>query len=500
MSRNAQGNSDRSSTDSEEHAMSDQPGTRAFRRDAKPWCLGLRRTLAVSIVVGGVGTAIASGPLPNMGSSPARQADCVVTVLIADGTWIRGIVARIDSEGWHLLPIPGADSSTVSPGATIRPIAIVADLDGWCAWNLSGMREASDAQPAGMLVIQDAQLIPGALEVDGAVARWNHRWIGKIPLEVDRIRSLRLARGARVEPRDDADVVALVNGDEIIGFVEAIGTEVEVDALGPPPSSEQGRNGADEGVESVDQPREQSTDRVPPTEQPASGTRAIDLARVASIAFASTGATAATTPRAWTRDGSVVSCRGVAIGDDGALSFFLADDLLAGVHAGDTGSNLAADVVAILVEPDRIHPLAELVAGEAEVTTDAFRAPRAELGVRATSLDHLLGLDELRVLGPQSIEIDVDGLRDGECVFTATLSILEPAPADSAVGVEMRADGVNVGRARVTASGSVAMTAWIPAGVRRLEFVIDDGGNGIAGDRLLIRRGAFVVGPRPSGD
>lgn len=506
MSWNPQRDSDGPNTDAEEEAMSDQRGRRTIRsRAMRALRFGSRRHPALAMAVAVASVFCDGAPVSGAVPSPARRADCVVTALVADGSWVRGAVARIDAEGWHLLPIDAASPSSASRPRTIRPIALIADLDGWSAWNLSGGRDASDAQPAGMLVTQDGQLIPGALELDGSAARWNHRWIGKIPIDVDRIGSLRLTRGVRVAPRDDADVVTLVNGDQVVGFVESIGSEIEIDALASTPPSAPSGDGVGEPSDAGDRPREQSSERRPavedsiedPTEGASPGTRSIDLARVASIAFVSQVATDAATPRAWTRDGSVVACRNVTLGNDGALSFLLADEMLASVHAGETASNLAADVAALVIEPDRIRPLAGLVSAHTAQPTDATRAPRIGAGVRVDPVDHLLGLEDLRLFGPQAIEIDVAGLGDGDAALTATLSILEPAPVDAVVGVELRADGVSVGSARVTADGPIAMTARIPIGTRALELILDDGGNGIAGDRLLIRRGAIVLGPRP---
>lgn len=487
--------------------MSRRDGTHRFAESgASSGPFGLRSLLAATTFVLSVDAAAATPHPVGMGVSTANGDGCIVTALVEDGTWRRGVVTSIDPEGWRIDAIGSVGARGVDSMSIVRPIAVIVEIDGWCAWSPSGTRDASDAQPAGMLVTQDGQSIPGALEVDGSIARWNHRWIGKIPLEVDGVRSLRLLRDGRVEPRDDADVVLLANGDEILGFVESIGSEIVLDPLALLDDSDApggvGEEPSDEATERS-RPLDDATARprepVNAASNEALPARSIDLSRVAAVAFVPSGVAAAPSPRAWTRDGTVVACEGIAMGSDGALSFSLTDDLLAEVHAGDTSSNLAADTVGLVLEPARIRPLSERIATGGRTQDAAFRAPGAELGPRHSAFDQLLGLGELRFHGPQSVGIDVADLGGGTSVFTAVLSILEPAPADAALGVELRADGVPVGSVRLTVGRSEPFVAVIPEGVRDLELVLDDGGNGLAGDRLLIRRGAIIVPARRAG-
>ncbi|MEY2982523.1 MAG: hypothetical protein RL562_2750 [Planctomycetota bacterium] len=410
-----------------------------------------------------------------------------VRVLGEDGVCTTGVLERIDAEGWHLGQVAGANADIV----IVRAIAGMVELDGWSAWGTGGERVEAVSQPSGMLDLHDGQRLPGALEIDAGVAQWNHRWIGAIPVEIERVSVLRLAGGRAVRGRDDADIVLLLNADRIAGFVESIGSEVAIEPLESDLPEEDG--------EKPDEPVEDPSDDGARAAVPAD-IRSIELARIAAIAFAPTIDPPAPGALAWTRDGSVVRYRDLRLDDAGSLAFSLDDPMLSKARAEDTSANLAADVVGVVVSPARLHPISSLPVLDPLGPVDGYRVSGGlRRGPSDDGSDHVLGLSDLVLLGPQRLSFDVGGLGGAGLVLSMECGVLEPAPPDALVGVEVHADGVRIERFVQRSGASAPIAVPLPEGTRRLDLVVDDGGNGIAGDRLLVRRAVVISRPRSDG-
>ena len=95
------------------------------------------------------------------------------------------------------------------------------------AWRFIRER-AGDHQPMSSpyLRLTDGQVVPGNLTGEGETPLWRNAWLHPLPLELDRIREMRLVEGAEVPVATEADEVVLVNGDRLRGLVESIGTHV----------------------------------------------------------------------------------------------------------------------------------------------------------------------------------------------------------------------------------------------------------------------------------
>lgn len=88
---------------------------------------------------------------------------------------------------------------------------------------------------AGVLELIDGQRLVGTLvpgDGDGALVWWNHTALGTLRVPLERIADIVLAENIKGVPSSTEileDVVILVNGDRITGFVEQVGSLVMID-------------------------------------------------------------------------------------------------------------------------------------------------------------------------------------------------------------------------------------------------------------------------------
>jgi hypothetical protein len=94
-------------------------------------------------------------------------------------------------------------------------------------WRYVRERAGDDAAMVAPYVrFTDGQIVPGNLTADGETPLWRSAWLHPLPLDLERIREVRLVEGATVPVATEADEVVLVNGDRIRGLVDSIGTHL----------------------------------------------------------------------------------------------------------------------------------------------------------------------------------------------------------------------------------------------------------------------------------
>lgn len=421
------------------------------------------------------------------GERKARTTEApVVEVLGVDGRWTRGWLESLDARAWRLRPM-GVESESVE-----LPISGVAAA-------IVGSKRAGDAVPAtstlpmdamppvglGVLLTIDGQRLVGSLQVAAGAAAWDHRWIGSIPLDLERLAGIRLLGDAPPAGRPDADVVRLANADVLAGFVDSIGSDVVLAPLDPADSAD---------------------------------ARRIPIERVAAIGFAEVGGAARSGGEAWTSDGSIVAMRDLRFDDASGWGFVLSDPWLAAIRPESTSDNQAADPRAILSRRERIVPLAKCELASVTRAEGEFRFGLDGAVRVGDPADRLLGLADVVIEGGVVARFDVpttilDAMRaagrpSGESVerrpeamiLTAEIALVEPAPGDAAVEVEVALGRGAPARFRLDRQAPRATCIMSQAlaadGDADVSIRVTDGGNGLSGDRVVFRRAALLFGPQ----
>lgn len=412
-----------------------------------------------------------------------------VQLLLRDGAWRSGRLAALDGDDFVLSGLAGneriAREQVVAcmVGSTLpRDMAFLTQLT------------------AGTLVLDDGQLLPGELRLDGDRASWQHRWIGSIPIDLDRVSEIRLRAEARAAARDDADTILLLNGDTLVGFVDSLGTEVLLEALEPST-----RQKPDEREPSKDAAAAEPSTQVESPEQSggASSARRIPVERLAAIAFAQLRESTGSGIAMWLADGTHVRADAVEFDKERGWIFGLADPLLDAAAKPDGSRPIASSPIALLFDPSAMHPLAACRMSPPEPPSEGYRYAIDESTRIEESRQSLLGLGEIALDGGMRVRFAVpDALVAARApfVFTAEVSLAEPAPPDAAVevfatigeGVEARVRLDHANRRRILTLDVAAPSP--DSGLERAQLVIgtSDAGNGPAGDRIVLRRAMFL--------
>jgi hypothetical protein len=424
-------------------------------------------------------------------SSQETEADRSISVqlLLRDGSWRAGRLAALDADAFILSGVTGSER--------IARDQVVACLVGsTLPRDMAFLTQLT----SGTLVLDDGQLLPGEFRFDGERASWQHRWIGSIPIDLDRLSEIRFRAEARAVARADADTVLLLNGDAIAGFVDSLGSELLLEALDPSPRRKPDeREPAKDATESEASPQTGSRDQPGDT----SDLRRIPTERVAAIAFAQVREPVASGIFMWLADGTHVRADGLEFNGDRGWIFGLADPLLVAASQPDGTRPIASSPIALVFDPHAMHPLAACDMRVPAPPSDGFRYALEESTRIEDSGQSLLGLGEIALDGCMRVRFAIpDALVAARAsfVFTAEVSLAEPAPADAAIevvatigdgaGARVRLDhatrrSVLTLRSTSTPSGSA---------LERPELVVDisDGGNGAAGDRVVLRRAMFL--------
>ncbi|MHC4992956.1 MAG: hypothetical protein ACYTGC_18435, partial [Planctomycetota bacterium] len=145
---------------------------------------------------------------------------------------------------------PGEGLLLIQRGLAVRPIDLVEigsstlvhlrGPDRWQTVQLSSCialldPEARDEERGGgMLLLADGQRLPGRAVSDAAPdaqdkLAWDHDRLGRMLVELDEIRFLRLHPDAPMIEPGDADQVLLANGDRLEGFVVSLGDPISIE-------------------------------------------------------------------------------------------------------------------------------------------------------------------------------------------------------------------------------------------------------------------------------
>ncbi len=424
---------------------------------------------AIGIALAGIAFASAFAGQASAASEVALRA------LMRDGSWARADLVSITDGSWKV----------ARNGAKDAQVLRAEDVVAFIVERSRGSSEpAADSEVPtplsyGLIEFANGQRLPGNFRVARDANLWDHRWIGAIPLDLEQIATLRL-RGARTpERRAEGDTLLLLNGDVLTGFIESIGEDVAFEPLAQP---------------------EDAPDTKPER-------RTISTDRIAAIALARSEAPRSDAMRIWSIDGSLVDARGLAFDEQRGWNFELVDPLLAKIRAARTTESVppAANPIAGLLKPGQLVPLAS--AGKPTVSVPAehhhFGIERA---VRVGASDRaLLGLAPIELAGPIVARFPrpplLDGV-DGTATFTCDFALAEPAPRDARVEIEVRiGDGP---AARISLDAQTRRSPLVVPGIPlaragtagQVEITLTDGGNGIAGDSVILERACFILSSR----
>lgn len=178
-------------------------------------------------------------------------------------------------------------------------------------------------EDAGEVWFSDGQRLPGtSLQrsvTDDETLLWLHQSLRQVAIPIDALHTVRFQPGAPLPTPGVADVLRLVNGDRVEGFITGIGESITLDINGQETS--------------------------------------VPLERVASMRLvAVSDARPANVVRLWLTDGTIMDVNGIALSDDGVLRLerpVLAPEIAQRFYD-------LKDVAGILFNPNLLLPLASL--------------------------------------------------------------------------------------------------------------------------------------------
>lgn len=410
-----------------------------------------------------------------LSETAAAASDVTLRTLTRDGSWTRAELVSIAEGTWRFIRPSSKDEQTIREDDVVA--FIVERSRG--ANDAASDSEVPTPLSYGLAEFSNGQRLPGNFRVMRDANLWDHRWIGSIPLDLEQIATLRLQGARTPERRAEGDTLLLVNGDVLIGFIEKMGEDFVFDPLAQ-------QDGA------ADAKPEQRT---------------ISMERIAAIALARADAPWGEAMRIWSIDGSLVEARALAFDEKRGWGFELVDPLFAKIRAARTTENVppAANPIAGLLQPGRLVPLA--TAGKPTIAVPAehyhFGVERA---VRIGASDRaLLGLAPIELAGPIVARFPRPALlesAEGTAMFTCELVLAEPAPRDARVDIEVRVGDSPVTRISLDASTRRAPLVVPNVALGRngtsgqVEITMTDGGNGIAGDSVILERACFILSAR----
>jgi hypothetical protein len=303
----------------------------------------------------------------------------------------------------------------------------------------------------GWLRLGDGQRFPGQA-LSGAprgqgVLAWNQSsWLGRMEVKIDRIESVTFS-GTTVPQPGESDVLQLVNGDRVEGFVTALGDPITVELSN------------DDG-----------------------SMRAIELAleRVAAVRMVAPVQKPAG-QRLWLVDGTVVAAREVLLGDDG---FFRVDEV---EFCEEPARRIEREgVAAVLFDPDAVVALAALQPRRVEGPPGRYVVPPP----RALQDNAPLGLAAVEFRGPLSVQYV---LPVGATHFQAEAQL--PLLARNLGDCELivRDDAREAWSARLNARHPSASIA-VPLSGSMLTIEVREGSSGPIQNQVVLNRAAILVG------
>ena len=299
-----------------------------------------------------------------------------------------------------------------------------------------------------MLRLHDGQVLPGQLvkvwEDDHVL--WEHDWLGPLRVPMDRIdritmRSLQAPVGTTIpRPPSDLDVVRLLNGDAVEGFVTSISDPVVIE---------------------IDQEQDTVESSIP-------------LDRVQEIDLFGEPEPMRD-PRVWTMDGTVATLSVLELTEDSYLRIGDHEFRIEGDATELSGPGLRR-VHAMSLSGSIITSLSNLVPLTTSVPQTRLQAAKPLVTDRSAPL----GLSPVELRGPISIEY---ALPAGPHRFYSTVRL--PASSEQWGDCELvlLVDGVQVHRSRFN-SGHTVLQLDIPIEGDMLELRILEGDNGPVQDHL----------------
>lgn len=466
--------------------------------------------LGVGVIVSATAAQTSTSP----GSAEPAVSVVVPTVELLDytGRWVTGSLRSLDAKQWTL----GQGGIDLKDDVVIATDSVAAFVVSRAASKTEDVgRKSATTSPApigslsrstplslGVLDSVDGQRLPGTFRVLNGQAVWDHRWIGAIPVKVDRIASLRMLADRAVVRRGDEDTVSLLNGDVVRGFVDSLTDDVvlstteDVDTLDTNVSgnanSEQ-PNTPPSGAE-IEKDKSEASQLA----GVAGKLRRIPIERVASIGFAELPVAEREGADVWTIDGSIVGASKLQFNGSSGWSFALASDWLASVRPAPTADNLAADPTAGVLDRARVLPLASCTLQRVSVPEGSFRYDVANIVRVGVPERFLLGSADVSIDGPAVAEFEIPIEYAGQAItaaFCGEISLVEPTPLDTKVVVLMEVAGepeksftLDASVKRV--SFAIAITSMKSRAIR---IWVDDAGNGSIGDRVSIERGLILI-------
>jgi hypothetical protein len=303
----------------------------------------------------------------------------------------------------------------------------------------------------GWLTLTDGQRFPGQALSGARVAQdafvWNQSsWLGRMEVPLDHVASVVFDPGATVPPAGDQDVLLLVNGDSVEGFVTALGDPVSLEL----PDD-------DNGPTSIELPldRVHAVRMVSPPREPAG-------------------------QRLWLVDGTIVDVERVVLGDDGYYRF-------EGVPFTEQGSvRIApAGVVAVLFDPGALVPFASLQPRRVEGPPTRYVVPRPEVHEGTVAL----GLSEVEFRGPLAAHYV---LPRGATYFGAEARLPESARAWGNCVLRIRDNDREVFTATLNAETPTALIGVRLTG-STLTVEVTEGSGGPIQDRVVLARAMVLV-------
>ncbi len=303
------------------------------------------------------------------------------------------------------------------------------------------------------IVLHDGQSFPGTM-VDGPDPdhlRWQHDWIGELNIPVDRVDRIILGGmepGGMISTDTDMDVVRLLNGDVVEGFVLDLTPVLRIET------------DSDTGNRTLE----------------------IQHDRIGEIDLFGRKA-GPSDPMVWTNDGTIAHFSEIAITPDGHLGF--GDHMYAPESSLDRepGPHLSM-IHTISYTGSTIHPIGSL-------PIESIRGPVSRLIIQSphvTDPSAPFGLSPVELHGPVSVRYT---LPEGTLRFRTTVRMPNYAMKWGDCGMTILVDGEEVHRCTFNSRHS-EHPIDIEVSGDVLEITLDEGANGPVQDHIRFEYGMLL--------